>query len=131
MREDSGVVPHPEQPPLSTPKSAVGRHTPGPWRATKFSSVVGCPITAQPDKSQNTVVIAGVHGAFGDDYRAEVEANALLIAAAPELLRCLRNMLSALGAALDDGLRELLIKKIEVTARAAEAAILKATGGEA
>lgn len=68
----------------------MNKHTPGPWRATNFSSVVGCPITAQPDKTKNTVVIAGVHGAAGDDYRAEVEANARLIAAAPDMAEALR-----------------------------------------
>lgn len=56
--------------------------TEGPWKAAPFSSIVGCPITAQPDPKRNTVVIAGVHGAFGDDYLAEVEANARLIVAA-------------------------------------------------
>jgi formylmethanofuran dehydrogenase subunit B len=68
--------------------------TPGPWKAGKFSSVVGCPITAQPDPSRNTVVIAGVHGAFGDDYQAEVEANAAFIVRAcnahEDLLEALR-----------------------------------------
>lgn len=61
-------------------------HTPGPWTAVSFSSVVGCPITAQPDPNQNTIVVAGTHSAFGADFRGEVEANARLIAAAPDLL---------------------------------------------
>lgn len=53
--------------------------TPGDWRAARFSSIVGSPITAQPDPKKNTVVLAGVHGAFGEAYQAEVEANAALI----------------------------------------------------
>lgn len=61
-------------------RDAAEKATPGEWRATKFSSVVGCPITTQPDPTKNTVVIAGVRGAFGDDYRSEVEANAAWVA---------------------------------------------------
>lgn len=60
----------------------TGGWTKGPWKASKFSSVVGCAISTQPDPKKNTVIIAGVHGSFGDDYRAEVEANAALIAEA-------------------------------------------------
>lgn len=66
-----------------------GEHTPGPWKASPFSSIVGCPISAQPDPKRNTIVIGSVHGAAAEDregYRAEVEANARLISAAPEML---------------------------------------------
>lgn len=92
-------------------------YTPGSWRAAPFSSVVGCPITAQPDPKKNTVIIAGVRGAFGDDYRAEVEANARLIASAPELLEALESLMSCIGGEEET---EACIK--------AEAAIAKATG---
>jgi hypothetical protein len=67
----------------------AAKHTPGPWKAAPYSSVVGCPVSAQPDKRKNTFVVAGVHGAAAEDddeRRLEVEANARLIAAAPELL---------------------------------------------
>jgi hypothetical protein len=75
------------------------KFTPGPWTAAPFSSVVGCPITAQPDPKQNTIILAGVHGSFGDDYRAEVEANAHLIAAAPALYEALERLLEHAGIA--------------------------------
>lgn len=76
-----------------------GAFTPGPWRATAFSSVVGCPIMAQPDPKRNSVIVAGVHGAFGDDYQGEVEANAALIASAPELLNALERMVAVIHMA--------------------------------
>ena len=64
------------------------KHTPGPWFAAAFSSVVGCPIMAQPNKNENMIVVAGTRSAVSKDasgFRAEVEANARLMAAAPEL----------------------------------------------
>lgn len=69
--------------------------TPGDWRAVAFSSVVGCPIMTQPDKTKNSVVIAGVHGAFGDDYRAEVEANAAFIGLGPKTTLALLDALTS------------------------------------
>lgn len=66
------------------------KHTPGPWKACAFSSVVGCPITAQPDPNASTIVVAGTRSAMAADsegFRQEVEANARLIAAAPYLLQ--------------------------------------------
>ena len=76
---------------MTTERNPQG-YTPGPWKAAPFSSVVGCPITAQPDPKQNTIVVAGTRGAFGEDYRGEIEANARLIASAPELLEALQFM---------------------------------------
>jgi hypothetical protein len=77
-------------------------HTPTPWKAGSFSSVVGCPISAQPDPKKNTVIVAGVHGAFGDDYRSEVEANARFIVRAvnshAELVKHLGNAIDALAS---------------------------------
>ena len=78
---------------MTTERNPQG-YTPGPWKAAPFSSVVGCPITAQPDPKQNTIVVAGTRGAFGEDYRGEIEANARLIASAPELLAALEGMLA-------------------------------------
>ncbi len=56
--------------------------TAGPWRATSYSSIVGCPITAQPDPTRNTRVVAGVHG-----DRDEATANARFIVAAVNHVR--------------------------------------------
>lgn len=75
---------------LDALEALLAKATPGEWKAAPFSSAVGCPITAQPDPKRNTVVLAGVHGAFRDDYAAEVQANAALIVAlrnaAPDLI---------------------------------------------
>jgi hypothetical protein len=105
-----------------------GSFTPGPWKAAPFSSIVGWPISAQPDPKRNTVIIAGVHGFFGEDYRAEVEANARLIAAAPELLAACR--------VAECAVEELCIgqdpaNQCWVTLAEIRAAITKATGGAA
>lgn len=75
--------------------------TPGPWKAAPFSSVVGCPITAQPDPTKNAIVVAGTRSAAAEDaegFRAEVEANARLIAAAPALLEALDALIAAADA---------------------------------
>lgn len=76
---------------------SAAAHTPGPWTAAPFSSVVGCPITAQPDKTKNTILVAGTRSAVAEDpaeFRAEVEANARLIAAAPDMLQFVRLQLA-------------------------------------
>lgn len=62
----------------------MSAHTPGPWKASPFSSVVGCAITAQPDPKQNSQLVASTYS----------EANAALIAAAPDLLEALKASLS-------------------------------------
>lgn len=80
---------------------SAAKHTPGPWTARAFSSVVGCPITAQPDRTKNTINLAGVYGSQHDsdaERRAEIEANARLIAAAPDLLSAARRALAVLRA---------------------------------
>jgi hypothetical protein len=51
------------------------------------SSVVGIPIMAQPDKTKNTLVLCSV---FINPSKVEAEANARLMAAAPELLKALK-----------------------------------------
>ena len=98
------------------------KHTPGPWRAAPYSSIVGCPITAQPRPDKNSIRIAGVAGPIA---RVEIEANARLIAAAPTLLSIAKRW-----AALDGGrwLQERYAReKAELLADTA-AAIAKAEG---
>jgi hypothetical protein len=77
-------------------------HTAGEWRPTPYSSVVGAGVMAQPDPKQNSMVLAMVQGRT----RAEAEANARLIAAAPDLLTELRATADAareMIRVLDDG----------------------------
>jgi hypothetical protein len=100
----------------------MSNHTPGPWKVAPYSSVVGCPITAQPDPTKNTILIAGTRSAVSTDdegFRSEVEANARLIAAAPDLLASLQN--------LEFYVRDSVFGNSQV-ATAARAAIAKAKG---
>ena len=75
--------------------SVMGKHTPGPWlAASKASSIVGRPVVGP-----NGEAIANVHEMMArpegiDDkkwasYKAACDANARLIAAAPDLLEAL------------------------------------------
>ena len=66
------------------------KHTPGPWRASPYSSIVGIAITAP------SAHIAGVRG--------DVEiatANAKLIAAAPDLAMALHQIAIGAGESSD------------------------------
>lgn len=78
-------------------------HTPGPWKACAFSSIVGCPVTAQPDKTKNTFNVCGVAAPVS---REENIANARLIAAAPDLLAQIQS-LTAENIALKARVEEL------------------------
>lgn len=102
----------------ATPERAA-THTPGPW------SLKGCGIYA-PD--------GWLISATGDDEAPHndgdtQEANARLIASAPDLLASLRNMCSALNAARDPECAEIFAVKITKTHERALAVIAKATGG--
>ncbi len=63
----------------------MSAHTPGPWDASPWSSVVGGGVFAQPDKTKNQVLIAQVRSAHADT---------LLMAAAPALLAACEAMLA-------------------------------------
>ena len=96
------------------------QHTPGPW--------------AMPDSGQGRISKVGANGGWdgliatadcGDYARSKVEglANARLIAAAPELLEALKDML--------DNHEDACTGYGEGAADKARAALAKATGGEA
>lgn len=91
-------------------------HTPGPWIVNPFSARVDC---AALDEWGDPLPICEL--LWPTDYRSEDEtqANARLIAAAPELLEALTRTLDALEK-LDAGETKV--------AKAARAAIAKATG---
>lgn len=79
------------------------KYTPAPWQAGKYSSIVGVPITAQPDKTKNTMVIVGTQQARSKE---EAIANANLIAAAPELLEALEAVNKEIYATMGSTLTE-------------------------
>jgi hypothetical protein len=85
--------------------SATQKHTPTPWRAGSYSSIVGVPIMAQPDPKQNTIIVAGTRSAAAttpDGFRAEVEANAAFIVRAvnahDDLVKALRELIESMPA---------------------------------
>ena len=101
------------------------RWTPGPWQAVKsFDPDFSFAICAQPHPALRgfTHIIAGIRET--DDAEA-AEANARLIAAAPDLLEALRELTIAAEAAGWDQDRQNL-----PSLNIARAAISKATGGK-
>ena len=91
------------------------KHTPGPWAIRRARGHVY--IRAEHDAE---VARMGGENVLADDSSAA--ANARLIAAAPELLEALRDLVSAEGLPAGYANRKLLTE-------AAQAAIVKATGG--
>jgi hypothetical protein len=81
-------------------------HTPGPWESHSASlSDNSLVVTAQRQDKQGYERICLVrHGSIRDysdtDYRAQ--ADAMLIAAAPELLAALKGLLDAVNVRIDD-----------------------------
>lgn len=115
----------------------MGKWTPGPYEAGHYSSVVGIPITAQPDKKLNTIVLGGVHQSSvpwpregnADNlaaHRAECEATARLMAAAPDLVKALGQLLTEAGEGSAKGRALDLLSR--GTIKQAQAALAKARG---
>lgn len=78
--------------PNPTPRAAEARHTPGPWFAQRASSMGGMDLGAvnvRPDNDERELVCT-----CGNNrrLRAQQEANARIIAAAPELLKALQKL---------------------------------------
>ena len=112
-------------------------HTPGPWiAAAKPSSFVGWPVVGPMGRSIANVSYHKTPGTpFNEQaaeaeaqYRAECEANARLIAAAPDLLEALRDMLWAFVDS-EDAAEARSIQRTDA-ATLARAAITKATESE-
>ena len=76
------------------------KHTPGPWRVAPRSDY---PEHADINVDAGTRGYVALCGKAGDE---EAEANARLIAAAPELLDALRETLRALESHLDESCRD-------------------------
>jgi len=114
-------------------------HTPGPWT---WSDNCLHPVKQDPIKSAVHSILdaEGGYGFVGSkvaDTLAELDADRLLIAAAPELLEALRKMVAIhdepsgfagkFGKALDEAIAQQQ-DKIDTRLSAARAAIAKATG---
>jgi hypothetical protein len=69
------------------------KHTPGPWMAPPYSSVVGLPIVASPSGRSIAKVTYFDLGEGFENHNAESVANARLIAAAPDLLAAIKKVL--------------------------------------
>lgn len=67
------------------------KHTPGPWIASKYSSVVGCPVVNQIGHVVCNTASAGTF----ESGKEEAEANAKLIASAPDMLDALKMIVNA------------------------------------
>jgi hypothetical protein len=99
-------------------------HTPGPW---KWDGPNLAPAEPDPQRYAVHTIVTCSSGGYGflaskhAQTAAELDADRLLIAAAPDLLVALRNLACACDVALD-GSAALV---------AAHAAIAKASGGDA
>jgi hypothetical protein len=106
-------------------------HTPGPWEVNTLNGRL--PIVRRSNRPygeastySSSIKAANGHVCvldFGYGKAAEDEANAHLIAAAPELLAALRRFVE-----LYDGVRDSIGPSVTATLTRAEAAIAKAEG---
>lgn len=101
------------------------QHTPGPWKAVGENQDIIVPADAQPPYTDR---IAGIY-IYYSERKGEGEANARLIAAAPELLESLESIICITDLREHNknrpgGLFELL----RDAAGTARSAIAKATG---
>lgn len=108
------------------------KFTPGPWRASAASAVVGSLVTAQ-HKWPNVAAV------MQREVIGECEANAHLIAAAPELLEALRKAETFIAEETDTRETSCLpgptedeegyLGQAHAALKACREAIAKATGG--
>ena len=96
----------------------MSKHTPGPWASNEYTTSVSVPLKAV-DCERIGFSIVFVNGHRGK----EAAANARLIAAAPELLEALKEIVDAADGA---GWEQL-----DPSFKKARAAIAKATGEQA
>lgn len=101
------------------------KHTPGPWEiAFETFDNDGAPETAIQALGGRAFVAFALE--FGPNNPQMREANARLIAAAPDLLEALKKIVKSLADQDDEGMIEHVYLMIK-----ARAAITKATGEEA
>jgi len=93
----------------------MGKHTPGPWKTVRPESQYSNSVRVFTERSQYLATVGG-----SDQLLDEIIANARLIAAAPELLEALQEV-------IEDGLKT----NMESWITKAKDAIDKATGASA
>ncbi|HCL4064634.1 hypothetical protein PZS78_20320 [Pseudomonas aeruginosa] len=112
----------------------MSKHTPGPWGIERLHgeiNVISCNERDGAAKDMGIVYVLArdvggmIHGEQFDD-RSEVEANARLMAAAPELLEALQGMLEVYGGQYNDDCLPKASTELELIQQA-RAAIAKAT----
>lgn len=101
----------------------MSKHTPGPWRVILWSvaETSGCEAVAEilacPPGDEEGTLVAGVYVAGPD----EGEANASLIAAAPDLLAAVKLLLALPGiSSFAANLDSAAVKQAEAAAHKAE-----------
>ena len=91
------------------PEMSIARYTPAPW-TTKLSYAkdadgrldVGIAATLMDRVGTPTVLIAGAFGRVGQDIWLDAEANARLIAAAPDLYEAIKGSMEYLEEQFGD-----------------------------
>src|SRR5690554_1887098 len=109
-------------------------HTPGPWRVGAYGTTV---MTGRPNSQANDTICSlymPIHSGVGElllpqDARTEqVEANARLIAAAPDLLAALQKFVAFHDADHENGDQSEIQQLYDAAIESARAAIAKAGG---
>lgn len=100
-------------------------HTPGPWTAHPIETRFGPPYTPVSAKT----LIARVYSEDFEDY-AQSEANARLIAAAPQMLDALEAILQDVPADVEEWAERYETFHLSVSAMKSACAAIRAAKGE-
>lgn len=96
------------------------KHTPAPWKVDyRYSNDKRVICSWYPIKDENGYIIAETEGDYGGIKNSTAKANAALIAAAPELLEALHNLVNAASGDT--------IENLKIAIADAKATIKKAT----
>lgn len=104
-------------------------HTKGPWRVSREGTLV---MGGENEPGERILIARAHYGARPDPSGEQAEANARLIAAAPELLQALERLTRAVqdvaGPEPSESRYGSLWAELRAEAKEAEAAIAKARG---
>jgi hypothetical protein len=99
------------------------KHTPGPWTP---GDIIRAPRETLPGSGGRG--ICRLYSESRKQLRSEQEANAYLIAAAPEMLEALEGMLEAIGILRQGGVNVLAVPQVVIAREMAHKVIAKARG---